>query len=164
MDIHSFNANKNLVLYSWSHSKSQTKKPELNLRNSNYWGNHGGEFYGEYVENSDFEIRRRIAKRIALAAIKANNYRYARKYIAKPSFDMYLMTGGSRDFMESRNIFENSSPKIHSFFMEASGDSFFPTIRERKLLIKEIISSLFEFCLAILKEESKSKYCCKVTN
>lgn len=152
LDIHSYEFNANNILYSWSHSKSQTVRPDINFKNTVYWGNHGSDFYSEFVEKEDFELRRKFAAKMALAATKASSYK--RKYIAKTSYNMYLITGGSRDYMESRYIINPfTQGKIHSFFMEASALSFFPSIDERKIIIKEICSSLFEFCIQILNKE-----------
>jgi len=150
LDIHSYNHNINNILYTWSHSKTQTKRDDVNMKKSKYWGNHGSDFlYSEYTECTDLELRKEIATEMALAANKASYYK--RKYIPKPSIDMYLMTGGSRDYMENRNIMNTKKypNKIHSFFMEASSDDFFPTVNNRKLIIKEIISSIIQLCIKI---------------
>lgn len=150
-DVHSFDNNKNLILYSWSHSGSQSDYPEMNFKNSKYWGQYGDVYYSEYVDRKDYDLRKRLAKNMAVAATKANSS--VRKYQAQTSNDMYLISGGSRDYMESRNLINQDYTSIHSFFIEASGDSFFPPLRKREIIIKDIVSALFELCVQIVSTE-----------
>jgi murein tripeptide amidase MpaA len=149
LDIHSKETGENLILYSWGNSKSQTQYRDMNNSNKNYWGKHGSEFYGEYVEANDFEIRKNIAKSMAIASSKANFSK--RNYIAKTSKNLYLMSGTARDFMESFLSFENNSNKIHSFMIEASEKSFNPSIFRRRRMINEIFASIMELCVQIIK-------------
>jgi len=149
LDIHTKELGENLILYSWGNSKSQTKYPDLNFSNHNYWNKHGTDYYGEYVNSKDLEFRKNIARNMALASSKVSHHQ--KKYFAKTANNLYLMSGASRDFMESLSKQDTNSNTIHSFMIEASEKSFNPSIYRRRRMINEICASILELCVQIIK-------------
>lgn len=151
LDIHSKITKNNLVLYSWGHSATQSDYPALNFNNSGFWKLYGDRYYGEYVKIDDFEFRKKIAKEMAFAASKTHGFK--KNYLACTTNEMYIMSGSSRDYMESLNFKNENFKNVHSFIIEASENEFNPSIVRRKNMISEITSSIMEICVQILKHK-----------
>jgi murein tripeptide amidase MpaA len=143
VDLHSSGED---ILYSWGDDQNQTTDPSQNLTNAAFNSVRGvanDTAYKEYIPSADQTAVIAIANRMqaAIQAVRGKNY------AVEQGFSFYPTSGASDDYSAARHVMDNTKTRVYAYTVEW-GTSFQPVWSEMQLIIADIESGLFEFCLS----------------
>jgi murein tripeptide amidase MpaA len=164
LDLHSYGGD---ILHSWGDDLNQTSTPGKNFTNPAWNGQRGvtGDAYSEYINACDLADIRSAgnAVKAAIAGVQGRSYAVDQAFLLPSWGSPYPTSGASDDWAFSRHYLNAAQPRVRSYCIEFNlVHTFFPSMAELDLIIRDIDAGLVRFCLLAVPRLSMPTWWCRL--